>query len=356
VTFSIAIEFGVLFTDILTRILNNFGTRSNVELGFSDYNQFSPTFLLLISHLPSLLRLMYLSQLWKFSRPHTIIGTSLSVFALYTITIATTHSPISATSIIQLLGTWIACLLGNVYIVGLNQLYDVEIDRVNKPDLPLASGKLSVAQGKWIVGISGILAIAISAYLGRWLLGTVALSLAIGTAYSLPPIRFKQYPLLAAFCILTVRGCIVNLGLFSHFERVIVGDNFLPPSIWVLTLFILVFTVAIAIFKDVPDLEGDRQYQIETFTIVLGKLAVFNLTRWAITLAYLGTIGAGILISSTINLWFLVISHTGLLGLLWWRSQNIDLDKKESIANFYQFIWKLFFWEYLIFPLACFRF
>jgi homogentisate phytyltransferase / homogentisate geranylgeranyltransferase len=298
---------------------------------------------------------MYLSQLWKFSRPHTIIGTSLSVFALYAIAIATTHSPISTTSIIQVLGTWIACLLGNVYIVGLNQLYDVEIDRVNKPDLPLASGKLSITQGKWIVGVTGILAIAVSLLLGKWLFGTVALSLAIGTAYSLPPIRFKQYPLLAAICILTVRGCIVNLGIFSHFNQIFTGGKVLPPSIWVLTLFILVFTIAIAIFKDVPDLEGDRKYQIETFTIVLGKLTVFNFTRWAITIAYLGTIAAGILISSTINLWFLIISHTGLLGLLWWRSQDIDLEEKESIASFYQFIWKLFFWEYLIFPIACFR-
>ena len=124
---------------------------------------------------------MYLSQLWKFSRPHTIIGTSLSVFALYAIALATNHSSISSMSIIQLLGTWIACLLGNIYIVGLNQLYDIDIDRVNKPDLPLASGKLSISQGKWIVGIAGVLAIAIAAYLGTWILSTVTLSLAIGT-------------------------------------------------------------------------------------------------------------------------------------------------------------------------------
>jgi homogentisate phytyltransferase / homogentisate geranylgeranyltransferase len=294
------------------------------------------------------------SQLWKFSRPHTIIGTSLSVFALFAIAVATTHPHLSSTEAIQLFGTWIACLLGNVYIVGLNQLYDVEIDRVNKPDLPLASGKLSITQGKWIVGITGILSIAIAACLGTWLLRTVILSLAIGTAYSLPPIRFKQYPLLAAFCILTVRGCIVNLGLFLHFNQVLTGMDTVPPSVWVLTLFILVFTVAIAIFKDVPDLEGDRQYQIQTFTISLGKLNVFKLTRWAITIAYLGTICAGIWIAPTINVWFLVVSHLGLLGLLWWRSQDIDLEQKESIADFYQFIWKLFFFEYLLFPIACF--
>jgi homogentisate phytyltransferase / homogentisate geranylgeranyltransferase len=278
----------------------------------------------------------------------------LSVFALFTIAIATTHPNLSSIEAIQLLGTWIACLLGNVYIVGLNQLYDVEIDRVNKPDLPIASGGLSIIQGKWIVGITGILSIAIAAGLGTWLLTTVILSLVIGTAYSLPPIRFKQYPLLAAFCILTVRGCIVNLGLFLHFNRVLTGVDNIPPSIWVLTLFILVFTVAIAIFKDVPDLEGDRQYQIQTFTLSLGKLNVFKLTRLAITIAYIGTICAGIWIAPAINVWFLVSSHLGLLGLLWWRSQDIDLDQKESIADFYQFIWKLFFFEYLLFPIACF--
>ena len=298
--------------------------------------------------------MLYLSQFWKFSRPHTIIGTSLSVFALYAIALATTNSAIDVANVAQLLGTWIACLCGNVYIVGLNQLYDIEIDRINKPDLPLASGKFSVTQGKWIIGVTGILAIVLSALLGRWLFATVLTSLAIGTAYSVPPIRFKQFPLMAAICILTVRGCIVNLGVFSHFNRVLSGTDALPSSIWILTLFILVFTIAIAIFKDVPDLEGDRKYQIQTFTLALGKPAVFNLTRGAITLAYLLTIGAGIVMLPTVNPLGFVGSHTVLLGLLWWRSQDIDLEEKGSIADFYQFIWKLFFLEYLVFPIACF--
>jgi homogentisate phytyltransferase / homogentisate geranylgeranyltransferase len=297
---------------------------------------------------------MYLSQLWKFSRPHTIVGTSLSVLALYSIAIATTNTPISSISLLQPIGTWLACICGNIYIVGLNQLYDVEIDRVNKPDLPLASGGLSIERGKWIVGITGLLSIAIAAYLGQWLLLTVAVSLAIGTAYSTPPIRFKQYPLLAAICILTVRGCVVNLGLYLHFDRLFTGADMIPASIWILTLFILIFTIAIAIFKDVPDLEGDRQYQIQTFTLVLGKVTVFNLTRWAISIAYLGTIIAAILVASTVNILFLVISHTSLLILLWWRGQDINLEDKGSIADFYQFIWKLFFFEYLLYPIACF--
>lgn len=37
----------------------------------------------------------------------------------------------------------LALLCGNGYIVGINQIYDVDIDVVNKPFLPVAAGELS---------------------------------------------------------------------------------------------------------------------------------------------------------------------------------------------------------------------
>lgn len=39
----------------------------------------------------------------------------------------------------------------NICIVGLNQIFDVPIDRINKPYLPLASGELSMRMGKSLV-------------------------------------------------------------------------------------------------------------------------------------------------------------------------------------------------------------
>lgn len=290
----------------------------------------------------------------KFSRPHTIIGTSLSVLALYFISLATTGNVITPINLEQMLAVWLACLSGNIYIVGLNQLYDVDIDRINKPDLPLASGEFTLLQGQLIVGVTGILALVISGLSGMWLFATVTISLIIGTAYSMPPIRLKQFPFLAAFCILTVRGIIVNLGLFLHYGDKLNNTEALNPYVWTLTLFILLFTVAIAIFKDVPDLEGDKQYNINTFTLVIGKSAVFNLSRWVITVCYLGMILAGYFWLTSLNVSFFITSHVILLGLLWWRSRDVNLEEKSAIADFYQFIWKLFFLEYLLFPIACF--
>ena len=297
----------------------------------------------------------WLYAVWKFSRPHTIIGTGLSVLALYLITMATTNSQVTLESIEQLLGALLSCWCGNVYIVGLNQLEDVEIDQINKPHLPIAAGEFSRRQAQFIVVVTGILALLLAGLLGTWLFLMVSISLAIGTAYSLPPIRLKRFPFWAALCIFSVRGAIVNLGLFLHFSDCLLGTVLSPPApVWVLTLFIVVFTFAIAIFKDIPDMEGDKQYNITTFTIKLGQQAVFNLARWVITVCYLGMLVAGIFwLPASVNPVFLGISHLVLLGILWKRSRSVDLQNKIAIAQFYQFIWKLFFLEYLIFPAAC---
>jgi homogentisate phytyltransferase/homogentisate geranylgeranyltransferase len=216
----------------------------------------------------------------------------------------------------------------------------------------LANGDFSLAQGRWIVGLCGLAGMAIAVGLGPWLGLTVGISLLIGTAYSVPPLRLKRFSLLAALCILAVRGMVVNLGLFLFFSQGFNHQADLSPRIWALTLFIVVFSVAIAVFKDVPDMEGDRQFNIQTLTLQFGKTTVFAGTRWLLSVCYLGMVAWGFLTSVPLNLPIFIGSHLFLLALLWWRSRDVDLEDKAAIASFYQFIWKLFFLEYLLYPLA----
>lgn len=301
----------------------------------------------------------WLHSLWKFSRPHTIIGTSLSVIGVYIIAVKTTGyldnfgNKLELNILFPLLAAWLACICGNIYIVGLNQLEDVEIDKINKPHLPLASGEFSMTTGKRIVTATGLSALILAGLQGNYLLAMVAISLAIGTMYSLPPIRLKRFPFWAAICIFSVRGAIVNLGLFLHFSDIFHTTQSIPVVMWMLTWFVLVFTIAIAIFKDIPDLEGDKQYNINTFTIKLGQKTVFNLSLAVITVCYLVTIAVTLLPTVAINRLLLITSHLFLLGCTWWLSRGVNLQEKSQIASFYQFIWKLFFLEYLLFPLAC---
>ena len=68
----------------------------------------------------------------------------------------------------------------------------------------------------------------------------------------------------ASLCISGVRSVVVNLGVYWHFAGQI------DPPVIALCLFVLPFSLAIAILKDVPDIEGDRRYSIRTFTVRLG--------------------------------------------------------------------------------------
>lgn len=306
--------------------------------------------------------LTWLYALWKFWRPHTVIGTSLSVVGITAIALANLgRGNLPAIGVLlDVLGiTVAACLLGNLYIVGLNQLEDIAIDRVNKPHLPLAAGEFSAADGGLIVAIAGLSAIGLALLGGPWLLATVGLSLAIGTAYSLPPVRLKRFPFWASVCILSVRGAIVNLGLFLHISDRLGLPLTIPGTVWALTAFILLFSIAIALFKDIPDIEGDRQYGISTLSVKLGQRAVFNVARGILTACYLGMVLAAPWLMGTDRL-FLAGSHLLVLALLWWMSLRVPHGsmttmghRKLAYPQFYQFIWKLFFLQYLLFPLAC---
>lgn len=306
--------------------------------------------------------LSWIYALWKFWRPHTVIGTSLSVLGMGAIVLADV-GPESFPALPTLLGllgvAGLACLLGNLYIVGLNQLEDIAIDRINKPHLPLVTGEFSVTDGRWIVGLAGLGAILLAGVGGPWLLATVGLSLIIGTAYSLPPLRLKRFPFWASVCILAVRGAIVNVGLFLHLSDRLSLPTSIPGRVWALTAFVLLFSIAIALFKDIPDIEGDRRYGISTLSVKLGQRTVFNLALGILTVCYLGMALVSPWLAG-VNRLFLAGSHLLALALLWWMSWQVPhagLGKTPQntlvYPQFYQFIWKLFFLQYLMFPLAC---
>ena len=299
---------------------------------------------------------------WKFSRPHTIVGTSCSVFGLYAIALANAFGGLSFAAIVasspSLVIAGIACLCGNIYIVGLNQIEDIEIDKINKPHLPLAAGEYTLQQGRAIVTVAGICSLVLSWMGGFWLFATVATSVAIGTAYSLPPIRLKRFPFWASFCIFTVRGAIVNLGLYlayaEAYTKIHTAAVRIPANVWLLTTFVLGFTFAIAIFKDIPDMEGDRKYNIRTFTLQLGAQAVFKVGCWVVSICYFAIAAVSFIwTTKTFALW-LTLFHAIAIVSLFWRGKNVAPENKREMASFYQFIWKLFFLEYFLFPAACF--
>uniref|UniRef100_A0A0E0LE84 Homogentisate phytyltransferase n=1 Tax=Oryza punctata TaxID=4537 RepID=A0A0E0LE84_ORYPU len=242
-------------------------------------------------------------------------------------------SDVSPLFLTGLLEAVVAALFMNIYIVGLNQLFDIEIDKVNKPTLPLASGEYSPATGVALVSAFA----AMSFGLG-WAVGSQPLFLALfisfilGTAYSinLPFLRWKRSAVVAALCILAVRATFV-------FRRPAV---FTRPLIFA-TAFMTFFSVVIALFKDIPDIEGDRIFGIKSFSVRLGQNKVFWICVGLLEMAYCVAILMGATSACLWSKYATVAGHAILAAILWNRSRSIDLTSKTAITSFYMFIWKV---------------
>lgn len=297
--------------------------------------------------------------LWAFSRPHTMVGTSLSVLGIALIAAAplgTPAWPAAALSpaLAMLLGTWLAALATNLYIVGLNQVVDLEVDRLNKPELPLPSGALGMRAARAVVAGAGLVALGLGLALGPWLLATLLVGMAIGTAYSLPPTHWKRAGLAGPIAIATVRGPVVHLGLYAHF-RAALGP---PPAasdaaawIGVLCLFMSFFGLAIGLTKDLPDLPGDRALGIGTPAVRRGAGPAFRAALGLLVAAYVASAALGLAWLPPGAAASLLLLHGSALIALLRAARGLRAEDRGAVRRFYRLVWRLFYAEAALLPL-----
>lgn len=247
-----------------------------------------------------------------------------------------------------------ACLL-NVYIVGLNQIHDVPIDKVNKPYLPLASGAMTMTDAYITVAVSLIagLAFCVAAKATMALRVVLIGSVLLGTIYSMPPLRLKRFPLLASMAILTVRGLLVNVGFFLHAMGSSAGLMTLPLITKFAAVFFTVFGLIIALCKDVPDVRGDRLFGVRTFSVRVGPRVVFGICVGTLVSMFLGG-GVFYLMQARSMLTgvMAMVSHWVVALVLLARGRGVDAEKSGEVTSFYMLLWKAFYLEYLLLPLV----
>jgi len=304
--------------------------------------------------------------LWRFSRPHTLIGSALAIPALHCLAAPTLQAAVSSANIVAMLYAMVPSLLMNVYITGLNQITDVEIDKVNKPNLPIVAGDLSMKTAIVTVLVCLVLSLALGA--AHPALGSNGLNVALwgscilGTIYSLAPFRLKRFPLLAAFCIVAVRGTIINAGFFAHAQSAAFGVA--GATFWnclfgnlrcgLSSLFFAVFGVVIALMKDVPDVRGDKLANVRTLSVRIGQKRVFNSSKRLLMGLFLA-VGGGfakgaVQAPSALFAGFRgTISVASVLAALSIRKegQKVDPENPKEVYHFYMHLWKLFYLSYL---------
>jgi 4-hydroxybenzoate polyprenyltransferase len=147
---------------------------------------------------------------------------------------------------------------------GLNQIADVETDRINRPERPLPAGRMSVGDAWRFTAALLLGAFAAAVAGGAAYLACVAVTVPVTAAYSFPPLRTKRLPFLANATIATPRGLLLVLAGWA------VGGGFARPEAWLLGGVSWLYVFGAATTKDFADAEGDRATGCVTLPILMG--------------------------------------------------------------------------------------
>jgi homogentisate phytyltransferase / homogentisate geranylgeranyltransferase len=231
------------------------------------------------------------------------------------------------------------------HVVGINQITDVSIDKINKPDLPLAEGSLTYNSAMVIVLVGALVTLFAGLYLGAaWTLG-MALILLLGTLYSCEPFRLKRFAVWSGLTIAVCRGVISNLATFATWHALYHDGpvDWLGAGVLGFCVFMFAYVLAIGIFKDLPDYEGDKAHNILTYAVKYGRKKAFWAGVVLLCVSYIVVIAASIfemgMVRSTIFVALMSASLAALIG----TAATMKSFHKNDFAFFYRIVWVLFY-------------
>jgi 4-hydroxybenzoate polyprenyltransferase len=205
----------------------------------------------------------------ELARPFTLIAPALG-FASGAVT-AIGAEPAEPWTLQVLTPALIGSLMAAVFNAGsnaLNQIYDLEIDRVNKAKRPLPSGRMTIGEA-WSFTVAAYALTLVLAWLvapgGRHECFWIVLVAIVATyVYSVPPLRTKQYGMWANITIAIPRGVLLKVAGWSAAKTVIGLEPWFIGSIFGL------FLLGASTTKDFADMEGDRRGGCRTLPIIYG--------------------------------------------------------------------------------------
>ncbi|ESP88054.1 geranylgeranylglycerol-phosphate geranylgeranyltransferase [Candidatus Halobonum tyrrellensis] len=175
---------------------------------------------------------------------------------------------------------------------AVNDYFDREIDRLNRPDRPIPSGRVSPRGA-----LAFSLALFVAAVVAAAALPRLALAIAVVNLLALLAYTelFKGLP--------GVGNAVVGYLTGSTFLFGAAAVEGLGSAVWTLFALAAVATFARELVKDVEDVAGDREEGLRTLPVVAGERATVTLAVVAMTAAVAasgfpyarGTLGAAYL-------------------------------------------------------------
>jgi 4-hydroxybenzoate polyprenyltransferase len=195
------------------------------------------------------------------------------------------------------------------YVVAtcLNDVFDLEVDRINHPgarDRPLVSGEATPKQLVAVALVAGTGALIAGAAVGGAGLLPVAVSLLLNVAYSVPPVRLcaraLAAPLVLAFAYVALP---YGIGLAAA------GLSISWFDVRVVACFAVLF-VGRMLLKDFRDRSGDAAFGKRTFLLAYGKTVTLTFTAICVV------VGDALLLTVLpSNPWLVLVVESYFLGV-----------------------------------------
>lgn len=142
----------------------------------------------------------------------------------------------------------------------LNDLFDIEVDKINDPKRPLPSGLLSVNTVVIFTAVMTLIGIIVSFFISN---DAVILYLFFGVIGFLYNWKLKEFGLLGNLSVSSSVAVTIVLG------ALVVGDPW-NKTVLIFTLIIFLFNLGEEIAADAMDIEGDKKRNIKSIAILYG--------------------------------------------------------------------------------------
>ena len=161
---------------------------------------------------------------------------------------------------------FIVCAFGNI----INDLYDIEIDRINNPNRPLPSGRVNKKIIEILAGLFFVSALLFSCRLGALPFFIVLGALLLLFFYA----AYLKKIILGNFVVALITGLSFILG------GLVMKNSF---CIWA-SFFSFFIHFSREIIKDVIDIKGDKSREIRSLPIIFGVKWACNISVMALAI------------------------------------------------------------------------
>lgn len=166
--------------------------------------------------------------------------------------------------------------LGTGFSQSINDYFDLELDRVNEPDRPIPSGRLTEKEAIWNSVVVFLLALGAGVFLGLHFGGgrgmivtaSIVISLTLAYIYSAPPLKLKKNILTSAPAVGIAYSMLPMLAANALFSEIhtevlwLAGMNFFMG-------------MALIIMNDFKSAKGDEESGLKSLTVMIGAKRTF---------------------------------------------------------------------------------